>query len=580
MTLKVLLVSLNAKYIHSSLALRYIAAYCREFKENLEVLELTINHEENDLIKQIYKKNPDVIGFSCYIWNMDMIETLIPILKKIMPHTKIVLGGPEVSYNGQALFERLPIDMIMENEGEPIWHDYMNHLVDHHIELSEIEGIIYRDSKGQVITNPKRKPMAMADVPFVYEDLSGLEHKIMYYEASRGCPFSCQYCLSSAEKGVRYLPLERIKEELAYFLHHKVKQIKFVDRTFNANKKIAMAIWEYIIANDNGKTNFHFEIAAELMDDEMFTLLKHARDGLIQFEIGVQSTNPEVLKIIKRPMPFEEIREVALKIKEIGNIHQHLDLIAGLPLEDYSSFKKSFNDVISLRPQQFQLGFLKLLKGSGLRRDAEKYGIVYKEKAPYEVLYTKEMPYDSMLRLHQIEEMLERYYNSERFHYTLEYLYTHFETPFDFYEAFSMYWEEKGYDLMQHKKSSYYTILAEYALTLHTVNPVLVKELIRFDWFKHEQVKEVPQELITADQSQYKDLANRLLRDDQLMVDTLGLDETITSRQRLRRMHIEWFSYNPYTLEETTTILLFDYTQNNQCILLNEVIKDEEERAD
>lgn len=545
----------------------------------MNILELTINHEENDLIKQIYKAQPDVIGFSCYIWNMDQIETLIPILKKLMPQTQIVLGGPEVSYNGQALFERLPIDIIMENEGEPIWYDYMTHLVDKTLTLNEIEGIIYRNEVGEIIKNPKRKPMAMADVPFVYNDLTGLEHKIMYYEASRGCPFSCQYCLSSAEKGVRYLPLERIKKELDYFLAHNVKQIKFVDRTFNANKKIAMAVWEHIIKNDNGKTNFHFEIAAELLDDEMLALLKDARDGLIQFEIGVQSTNPEVLKIIKRPMPFEEIKAVVLKVKALNTIHQHLDLIAGLPLEDYASFKKSFNDVISLRPQQFQLGFLKLLKGSGLRRDAAKYGIVYKEKAPYEVLYTKDLSYDEMLRLHQIEELVERYYNSERFHNALEYLYTYFDCVFDFYEAFSRYWEKMGYDLIQHKKASYYLKLAEYGMTLPHMNETLLKELIRFDWFKHEQVKEVPQELITVDQSAFKAHANELLRDDTLMIEKLGIDPQITARQRIRKMHIEWFNYNVYTCEKQPTIFLFDYTNNNQCILLEEVIISEAKRT-
>lgn len=577
--MKVLLVSFNAKFIHSSLALRYIASYCEAFKDSMEVLELTINHEENDVIKEIYQKQPDVIGFSCYIWNMEMIESIIPILKQIMPHVKIVLGGPEVSYNGHQLFERLPIDMIMENEGEPIWYDYMTHLLYDEMPLSEIKGILYRDSDGNIKETQKREPMKMVDVPFVYDDLEGLEHKIMYYEGSRGCPFNCQYCLSSAEKGVRFLPLERMQNELQYFLDKGVKQIKFVDRTFNANKKIAMAIWQYLIEHDNGHTNFHFEIAAELMDEEIFQLLSRARQGLIQFEIGVQSTNLEVLKIIKRPMPFEDIKEVVLRIKALGNIHQHLDLIAGLPLEDYASFRKSFNDVISLRPEQFQLGFLKLLKGSGLRKHADDYGIIYKSKPPYEVLYTREMPYKDMLRLHQIEELVERYYNSERFHTSLEYLYTLFESPFDFYEALSMYWEEKGYDKVQHKKAAYYILLAEFALAQEGVQEELIKELIRFDWFKHEQVKEVPQELITLDQQQYKEVANTLLRNDELMIGTLKVDDEVTARQRLRRMHIEWFKYNIATGKEENTAILFDYTKEPRWLVLDEVIIDEGQRT-
>lgn len=545
----------------------------------MEVLELTINHEENEMIKEIYKRKPDVIGFSCYIWNMEMVESILPVLKQILPEVKIVLGGPEVSYNAHTLFERLPIDMVMENEGEPIWYDYMEHLLHHKMPLEAIEGILFRDSEGNVIETPKRAPMNMADVPFVYDDLEGLEHKIMYYEGSRGCPFNCQYCLSSAEKGVRFLPLERILQELQYFLDHRVKQIKFVDRTFNANKKIAMAIWAYIIEHDNGHTNFHFEIAAELMDEEIFTLLSTARPGLIQFEIGVQSTNPEVLKLIKRPMPFEEIKEVVLQIKALGNIHQHLDLIAGLPLEDYASFEKSFNDVISLRPEQFQLGFLKLLKGSGLRENAEAYGIIYKSKPPYEVLYTREMPYESMLRLHQIEELVERYYNSERFHSSLEYLYTLCPSVFAFYEALSVYWGQNGYDNIQHKKASYYTLLAEFALTLEGINETLIKELIRFDWYKHEQVKELPEVLVTTDQQHYKELANTILRNDTFMIESLGVEEAISARQRLRRMHIEWFSYNIDKREPEEMAILFDYTQSPKWTVLTGEMLDEGKRT-
>lgn len=562
--MKILLVSFNAKYIHSSLALRLIEGYCSDYKEYLEVLELTINHEMHEIIKQLYNKQPDVLGLSCYIWNMDLIEEILPILTKVLPNTKIVLGGPEVSYNSEALFERLPIDLVIENEGEETWYEYLKHLIDGDIVLEEIKGIVYRNEKGEVVRNQARALMDLANLPFIYDDLSGLEHKIIYYEASRGCPFNCQYCLSSIEKGVRFMPLERVLNELQYFLDQRVKQIKFVDRTFNTRKAFARSIWQYVIEHDNGYTNFHFEIAAELLDDACLEVLKDARPGLIQFEIGVQSTNMDVLTVIDRKMPFEDIKEIALKIKALGNIHQHLDLIAGLPYEDYASFRHSFNDVISLRPEQFQLGFLKLLKGSGLRKNAEKYGIVYSPKAPYEVLYTNELSFKELLILHGIEEMVERYYNSERFKHTLEYLYTLFNSPFDFYEALAHYWEANDYDKIPHKKAAYYTLLVPFAKDIEGVNLDLLKELIRFDWYLHEMVKEVPEELMTLDQAPYREQANAIIRDDEYMIEHLGVSAKWTSRQRLRRMHMEWFSYNVYKnnakLEEPSPVL-FDYTE-------------------
>lgn len=570
--MKVLFVSLNAKYIHSSLALRYIKDYCYEYKNITKILELTINHDENQMIKQIYQEKPDIIGFSCYIWNMAQIKTLIPTLKKILPETQIILGGPEVSYQSKDLIEELGVDLIMEGEGEATWKDYLSYQTTGVPQLDAIGGIIYKDvHSGEIIATPTRNLIDLDELPFVYDDLDGLDNRILYYEASRGCPFNCQYCLSSIEKGVRFLPVERVKKELQYFLDKRIMQVKFVDRTFNTKKAYAMEIWQYLIEKDNGYTNFHFEIAAELLDDEMLEALKSARPGLIQFEIGVQSTNEEVLQTIKRGMPFERIAAITNKIKSLGNIHQHLDLIAGLPLENYSSFKQSFNDVMSLRPEQFQLGFLKLLKGSGLRTNAQKYGIVYKQEAPYEVLYTAHISYEEILKLHNIEEMLERYYNSERFKASLEYLYTLFDTPFDFYESLSAYWEQKGYDKLSHKKASYYIYLAEFAKTLDQANNDLVKELIRFDWFTHELIKDVPMQLRTIEQESFKDQAYQALKNDE-WIETLTLSaKALPTRQRIRRMHIEYFSYSIYEAVKTMSYtkipllsqpesILFDYT--------------------
>lgn len=582
--MKVLLISLNAKYIHSSLALRYIKEYCTDYKNDIKILELTINHDENQMIKEIYNEKPDVIGFSCYIWNMAYIKTLVPTLRKILPDTEIVLGGPEVSYNSDMLFEELDIDMIMEGEGEETWNEYLNYKYLGTPHLKQIDGIIYKDRiSNQIIINKPRQSMDMTLLPFVYDDLGGLEHRIIYYEASRGCPFNCQYCLSSTKKGVRFLPIDRVKNELQYFLDKNVMQVKFVDRTFNAKKQYAMEIWKYIMDNDNNFTNFHFEIAAELLDDEMIEMLRDARPGLIQFEIGVQSTNLEVLTAIKRKMPFEEIKKITNKIKLLGNIHQHLDLIAGLPFEDYQSFRQSFNDVISLRPEQFQLGFLKLLKGSGLRKNAEEYGIIYKNEPPYEVLYTNHVTFDEMLRLHGIEEMLERYYNSERFHSSLEYLYTLFDSPFDFYEALATDWDYKGYDKMSHKKAVYYTYLIEFAQTIEGVNLDLLKELIRFDWFSHELVKDIPQELITINQDNYKEKAYDLLKDDEYIQTLSKEGATLSIRQRSRKLHIEYFGYDIYSAYQqknyqgikqvlSRQAILFDYTykaNRANCILID-----------
>lgn len=579
--MKVLLLALNAKYIHTSLALRYIKSYCKEYENQITILETSINNNENEIIKEIYKEKPDVLGISCYIWNMSFVKMLIPTLKKILPHTKIVLGGPEVSYQSEELLNLLDIDFIMEGEGEETWEEYLNYYVKQDRALRSIDGLIYKEN-GTIIKNKPRGPLDLKKLPFVYESLSGLEHKIIYYEASRGCPFNCQYCLSSIEKGVRFVPVETVKEHLSYFIAKKVKQVKFVDRTFNTKKDYAIALWRHIIINDNGYTNFHFEIAAELVNDEMLEVLRDARPGLIQFEIGVQSTNIQVLKTIKRPMPFEEIKKVVERIKILNNIHQHLDLIAGLPFENYSSFRKSFNDVISLRPEQFQLGFLKLLKGSGLRKHAEEYGLIYKAEPPYEILYTKEVNFEEMLRLHSIEEMLERYYNSERFKNALEYLFTCFTSPFDFFESLSIFWEENGYDQVQHNKISYYIKLVEFGTTKEFVDVELLKEFIRLDYILHERINEMPKALETLNREDYKDYNNDLLKDDLFIEKELPHLLDSAPRHRYRMTYLECFKYSVWesyisgdysSIQEYSTPqkLLFDYsTKPIKCIRLEE----------
>jgi len=576
----ILLLALNAKYIHSSLALRSIKCYCRDYDEHITLLETTINAHENEILKQIYNASPDILGISCYIWNMSFIKQLLPTIKKILPQTTIILGGPEVSYNAEDLFENLNVDIIMEGEGEETWKEYLDYRFQQNKSITDISGLIYK-REHVIQKNKPRAPLDLNYLPFVYEGLKDFKNKIIYYEASRGCPFNCQYCLSSVQSGVRFVPIDKVKKHLQYFYDHNVKQVKFVDRTFNANKKYAVAIWKYLIQNDNKYTNFHFEIAAELLDDEIMTLLRSARSGLFQFEIGVQSTNDDVLDCIQRKMSYEVISKAVLKIKDLGNIHQHLDLIAGLPLETYDSFSRSFNDVITLRPEQFQLGFLKVLRGSALRKDAALYGLIYKQDPPYEILYTNAINYDKMLRLHEIEEMLERYYNSGRFESILDYLFTTFESPFNFFEELSLYWEQQGYYFMSHNKMAYYLKLAEFCETKAQLNQEICKELIRFDYLKHDQLNEIPTSLQTLGQEGYKANDHELLKSEEYVASIAPSLLNLSSRQRLRMTHIEHFKYNVLdihactksqdnqTLSESYSILL-DYSGDNvRCILLS-----------
>ena len=579
--MKVLLLALNAKFIHTSLALRYIKTYCEEYDDRIHIMETSINNNENEIIKAIYRQKPDIIGISCYIWNMSYIKMLIPTLKKILPEVTIVLGGPEVSYEGEQLLSIPEVDLIMEGEGEETWKEYLDYRVHHQGKLSEIAGLVYRSEDGHIHRNAHRKPLDLNKLPFVYDSLEGLAHKIIYYEASRGCPFNCQYCLSSIEQGVRFVPIEKVKKHMDYFLENRVKQVKFVDRTFNARRKYAMDIWEYIIEHDNGYTNFHFEIAAELIHEEMYALLAKARPGLIQFEIGVQSTNPNVLKIIKRPMPFEDIKVVVNRIRALGNIHQHLDLIAGLPEEDYRSFRKSFNDVMGLRPEQFQLGFLKLLKGSGLREKAAKYGLVYKAEPPYEILYTDYISYEEILRLHGIDDLVDRYYNNGRFAHTLEYFFACYDAPFDFFEAFSLFWEEKGYDQIEHNKMAYYHHLIEFAISSPKVNEEIIKELVRFDYLLQESIKEMPLNFETIAREQLKETFNALLKDDEWVSSYLPHLQHLAPRQRYRATYLDAYYYPIWNALKKGQVelkrlnapqkVLFDYSNSStKWLLLHE----------
>lgn len=474
--MKFLLVAINAKYIHSNPGIYSLKAYAEQEQSEdshvqVELAEYTINHQMEQILEDIYRRKPDVVGLSCYIWNLTYVLNLVHDLHKVLPDTDIWLGGPEVSYDSRQLLEREPEVLgVMKGEGE----ETFSCLVQCYELLAEgdspglykrlagLPGIALRCRDGQISDRGAQPAMDMSRIPFLYPDLERFEHRIIYYESSRGCPFSCSYCLSSIDRSVRFRDLELVKKELAFFLEQKVPQVKFVDRTFNCKKSHALEIWRFILEHDNGVTNFHFEIAADLLDQEELELLRKMRPGLVQLEIGVQSTNPKTLREIRRSMDLERLKQVVAKINEGHNIHQHLDLIVGLPYEDFDSFRRSFNEVYDMRPEQLQMGFLKVLKGSYMYEMASRYGLVYRQLPPYEVLYTRWISFDEVLRLKQIEEMLEVHYNSGQFAKTLELLQQEFEDAFSMYEALALYYDGQGLNGRSHSRVARYEILHDF----------------------------------------------------------------------------------------------------------------------
>lgn len=490
----VFLAAVNAKYIHSNLAVYSMKSYCREYEKYVEIGEYTINQQKDEILKSIYKKQPKVLCFSCYIWNISFVKELICDLKKILPQTVIWAGGPEVSYDAEKFLQELPeVTGVMCGEGEQTFLELVQHYVHEKEEdaLADIKGIVFQKN-GEIVRNPFREIMDMDKLVFPYKNISLFEHKIIYYESSRGCPFSCSYCLSSIDKKLRFRDTETVKKELQFFIDNKVPQVKFVDRTFNCKHDHAMAIWKYINEHDNGVTNFHFEISADLLREEELQEMSTMRPGLIQLEIGVQSTNSDTIKAIHRTMDFEKLKGIVDRIHSFGNIHQHLDLIAGLPYEDYDSFRHSFNDVYALKPQQLQLGFLKVLKGSHMMEMCREYGIVYKTQEPYEVLSTKWLDYDHVLKLKTVENMVEVYYNSGQFQNTLEYLEKFFPDAFSIYERLGSFYMEKGYGDVSHTRMRRYEILLEFLEDVPEISMDQVKDQMVYDLYLRENLKSRP----------------------------------------------------------------------------------------
>lgn len=504
--MKILLAACNAKYIHSNLAVYNLKSCSGKYSPNVVIKEYTINQIRDDILKDIYLEQPDVICFSCYIWNISFVKELVSDLKKILPHVDFWAGGPEVSYDAVEFLKKNPAFFgVMVGEGEETFHELAGYYIERKPEnLKEIRGVAFHDETKvpDIVHTGWRELMDLSKVPFAYSNLTEFKNRIIYYESSRGCPFSCSYCLSSIDKKLRFRDIELVKNELQFFIDNKVPQVKFVDRTFNCKHDHAMAIWRYITEHDNGITNFHFEISADLLREEELALMKTMRPGLIQLEIGVQSTNPQTIKAIRRTMDFEKLKGIVEQIHGFGNIHQHLDLIAGLPYEGYDSFHKSFCDVYALRPEQFQLGFLKVLKGSHMMEMTGEYQILYKDREPYEVLSTAWLTYGEILRLKMVESMVEVYYNSGQFKHTLVFLEQYFEDPFRMYEALGRFYEKKGYSEISHSRMRRYEILMEFAGEQKEIPLEALSDVMLLDLYLRENLKSRPS--FASDQKPYE----------------------------------------------------------------------------
>ena len=500
--MKILLAACNAKYIHSNLAVYDLKAYAAAYKDSVQIKEFTINQPKDEIMKEIYRSGADVVCFSCYIWNISFVRELIRDLKKILPDTAFWAGGPEVSFHAKNFLEDMPqVTGIMKGEGEETFLALAGYYLEGKGRLEEISGIVFR-KEDVIVDNGFREPVDLDRIPFIYENPENFENRIIYYESSRGCPFSCSYCLSSIDRKLRFRSLSLVKKELQFFLDHRVPQVKFVDRTFNCRHEHAMEIWKYILEHDNGVTNFHFEVSADLFREDELELIGRMRPGLIQLEIGVQSANPETLEAVHRKTDLEKLRRNVEKIRSFHSVHQHLDLIAGLPCEDYESFRRSFDFVYSMKPDQLQLGFLKVLKGSLMEEKAREYGITCKSMEPYEVLSTRWISYEEILKLKTVESMVEVYYNSGQFQYTLNWLTGFWEDAFSFYEDLGRFYERKGYEELSHSRIRRYEILLEFLNEKPEISVAEAAGRMVYDLYLRENLKKRPS--FAADQKPYE----------------------------------------------------------------------------
>ncbi|MCF6092498.1 B12-binding domain-containing radical SAM protein [Microaerobacter geothermalis] len=555
--MNIVLATLNAKYIHTSLALRYLKAYAEKDFPQIAIKEFTINDVALNIVSEIYQLHPDVVAFSCYIWNIEETIPVIKMLKQVKPDVKIIIGGPEVSYDIDEWLQRLPgVDFIVYGEGEETFHHLLTEIAADQ-KYHMVFGIGYLKD-GQPVITPPRPKVNLTEIPSPYrdlEDLKGLKNRIVYYECSRGCPFTCSYCLSSIEFGVRYFPMERVKEDLLRLIKAGIKTIKFVDRTFNINRSYAMEVFQFLIDNHRD-TIFQFEITADIMRPEVLDYLtEHAPPCIFRFEIGVQSTNDETNAIVKRRQNFQKLTRTVVKIKESGKIDQHLDLIAGLPGEDYQSFRKTFNDVFALKPEELQLGFLKMLRGTEVRKNADQYGYVYMEHAPYEILYNDVLSFDDVIRIKRVEDVLEKYWNAHRMDTTVQYLIAeNFDSPFDFFQEFGDYWESKGWRRIGHQLEDLFVRLLQFLKDRNIRNMDVAVGLMKFDYLRGHKYK--PRKTwweFSLDKQEFASIMKKILEQPARMGDKFH-GKGWTERELHKHGMIEILPFNLKEYLETGTI--------------------------
>ena len=542
--MNILLTAINAKYIHSNPAVYSLRAYaCRyggsRYEEEIRIAEYTINQPVDEILMDIYERCPDILCISCYLWNISYVEQLIREIPKVLPETKIWLGGPEVSYNAREMLDGYPgLAGVMCGEGEQIF-------------LELLETYAAGNEPEEILT--AREALDLSSIPFIYEHIEDFDNRIVYYESSRGCPFSCSYCLSSIDKCLRFRDPDLVRRELQFFIDHEVPQVKFVDRTFNCRHDHAMAVWSYIKEHDRGITNFHFEVAADLLNDEEIALIRSMRPGLIQLEIGVQSTNPDTVREIRRRMDLAKVEKNVAAVREARNVHQHLDLIAGLPYEDYDSFARSFDRVYAMKPDQLQLGFLKVLKGSLMHEKTEEYGLVYQDRPPYEVLSTKWLSYSDVIRLKKIEEMVEVYYNSGQFRNTMEQLEQAYASSFEMYGALADYYEKNGLFRLSHSRIARYEILYHFIEETEGAERIAgYREWLTLDLYLRDNVKNRPAFL--GENRVKPDEAAAFYKAEEEERRYLSGYESYDRRQMRKMTHLEKIG------EE---VLLFDYRKRN-----------------
>ncbi len=576
--MKIILSTLNSKFIHSCLAIRYLQGYVEDLI-HIDIKEYTINQSIDFITSDLYKENPDIIGFSTYIWNLTETLKICKILKIVNPKLKIILGGPEVSFDGEKILEDNPfIDFIIYGEGEETFREFIESLIKSNGDYKNIQGLIYSQG-NKIIKNPPRPLIKDLNIiPSPYKNIGNeFENKIVYFESSRGCPFNCEFCLSSTIKGVRYFGIDRVKEELNNLIEGKVKQVKFVDRTFNANKNYAMEIMNFIIDKNPKNMNFHFEVTAHLLDREMLDFLSGVKEGLFQFEVGVQSTNLDTIEAIGRTTDFEKLRSITKEIKSYKNIHQHLDLIAGLPYEGYDSFRESFNDVYEIKPEKIQLGFLKLLKGSGLRKDEVKYGIKYLDEPPYEILENDFIKYKDIIKLKAIEDLVERYYNEGYFEHSLEYIIeNYYNSPFDFYEDFSGFWECKDYHKVSNSRNRLYEILMEFYKCKEFDNLMVFNELLRYDFLHNIKGAKTPIGISEFGENITQSDVHEVLKNEKVIEECLEEYKDLPRKKIIQDIAIDSFRVNIFKIIENgynligyegRTDILFVYQKGviNRC---------------